>query len=887
MSEKENIAAYQIKVNRIASEGEKFIPYSKYIKNEYPQLDKVVPKHSILYKAKIRPEIVINEYHQTSNNFNTNINIKTNQSECLNDNYFNTDIKDLDYIRSCRNSDIMNRNFYTENPTKYAGLINKMNLSGKYKYKKKIDINNSETFSSNLSGNFNNQELDFKTNDLNKKEHKLINSYIVHSPNDSYKNNSNYNTNIINDINDLKMNDSFLYNKFSNKTSKIKKVNNNKYLNKNTFSSYNSLKYNKYFRHKNLSIGFIDAFNNNKVNTEGPETSTELKTNGVKNDTNNNNQNQMDFYPKRKMKKYLTDKINNKDPSILKMEIYRVKLFKEFYKYFQKYFKSKIKPHLIHFIEKLKEKKIRNADSKSSFNYYIAKKRNSSNIKNEINSTEFKSATIKDYCQVIEEFNQQSNNNDIKNFRTINNDTNNSSLSNVLKNKNIFLNNTQRNSCSGINNLKKKIREEYANSAPLCFIERKTVNLSENINYENNNQKINELYRDSKELNKKYEQIQRRRKKSHTLNLNSKLGKMSCNSSVESHKIKSSEESNELNEIKRYIQEMKKHKNSNNLSNEKKKNLNLNKLSKKEKTNNNIKEEIKNKDIVFQNNNNIINNKKNIINSNHIKKYKLVKVNINQNLINKPSKDKNNNFKVIYYKIHNNHKNIIYYSKKRKTVHPLQSLIIKNITTKDKLINIHINYYFMVRKFKPSYMRYNSLKQAKNFSVTILGVDYMDKNELKLNFKLSSILEEDISIQNSKIYDDSDTLHILDSKKYLQFFEIFNNLILRKYKKNFMYNMKTIQLVYKINDIFINKKEEINDKYCPNKDINNKNYKMNKNRKIYSKKRGIKINKLEDNINLHINKNESNKHYNTIKSKIDSLRYRLIKYSLFYCKNNN
>ena len=884
MSEKKNISAYQIKVNRITSEGEKFIPYSKYIKNEYPQLDKVVPKHSILYKAKIRPEIVINEYHQTSNNFNTNINIKTNQSECLNDNYFNTDVKDLDYIRSCRNSDITNRNFYTENPIKYVDLINKMNLSEKYKYKKKKDINNSETFSSNLSGNFNNQELDFKTNDLKKKEKKLINSYILHSPNDSYKNNSNYNTTIINDINDMKISDSFLYNKFSNKTSKIKKINGNKYLNKNTFSSCNSLKYNKYFRHKNLSIALIDTFNNNKLNSEGSEASAELKINGVKTDTNISNQNQMAFYPKRKMKKYLTGKIKNKDSSIIKMEIYRIKLFKEFYKYFQKYFKSKIKPHLIHFIEKLKEKKIRNDNSKNSINYYIAKKKHSNNIKNEINLTEFKSSTIKDYCQVNEEFNQQSNNNDIKNFRTINNDTNYSSLSNILKNKNIFINNTQRNCCSGINNLKKKIREDFANSSPFCFVERKTDNLSKNINYGNNNQKINELYRDSKELNKKFEQIQRRKKKCHTLNLNSKVGKISCNSSVENHKIKSSEESNELNEIKRYIQEMKKYKNSNNLSIEKKKNLI--KLSKKEKTNNNIKEEIKNKDIVFQNNNNIINNKKNIIDSNHIKKHKLMKVNINQNLLDKPSKDKNNNFKVIYYKIHNNHKNVICYSKKIKIVHPLQPLIIKNITTKDKLINIHIKYYFMARKFKPPYMRYNFLKQAKNFSVTILGGDCMDKNELRLNFKLSSILEEDISIQNSKIYDDSDTLHILDSKKYLQFFEIFNNLILRKYKKNFMYNMKTIQLVYKINNIFINKKEEVNDEYFPNKDINNKNYSINKNKNknVYSKKRGIKINKLEDNINLHINKNESNKHYNKIKSKINSLRNRLIKYTLFYFK---
>ena len=87
MNKTKSIDTYQIKVNRITSDKEKLIPYSKYIKNDYPQLSKVVPKNSILYKVKYKPDIVINEYHQTSNNYNTNINIKTNPNDNIHNNH--------------------------------------------------------------------------------------------------------------------------------------------------------------------------------------------------------------------------------------------------------------------------------------------------------------------------------------------------------------------------------------------------------------------------------------------------------------------------------------------------------------------------------------------------------------------------------------------------------------------------------------------------------------------------------------------------------------------------------------------------------------------------------------------------------------------------------
>ena len=894
MTEKDNIEAYQIRVNRLSSESEKFIPYSKYIKNDYPQLNKVVPKQSILYKTKFRPEIVINEFHQTSNNFNTNINIKTNPSESLSDNIFSSDLKSNEDFKTYRNTDYINSNYYTEKPFTSIDVFHKMNLSENYIYKKKSE-KNSETFSSNLSGNNNNHlELEYKINEsyLNKDSKKIIN-YIVQNQLDS-KNNINTDINNNNNNNNskkyIKMKDnSFLYNKFSNKTVSIKKNNKNEVLNG---GGLNSLKYNKHIKHKNLSMGLIGEYYK-KVNTEGSETNVESKIN------KNNN---IIFFSGQKMRKFLTSqfKNQNKDPATLKMEIYRLKLFKEFNKHFQKYYKSFIKQYIRDFLKILKENKITHINNKTVNNYYRHKQNNSyillnenahSNNNTKRNNNEdnlidyLKSSTTKNYYKVYNKKNKYSSNNiSLKNvykhFKTINSDRNNNSLSNILLKNEDYLNATPRNS-TNLNYLKKKKKGDVSHS-PSLHIGNRTI-LNKDISFGNENTKGNELFRDSKELNKKFEQIQkRRRKKYQTETFNKNIG-ITSNKSVENHKNKKNDESNELIEIKKYIQEIKKNmdSNRNTISNERNKKYNLIKISKKGHNLNNKIGENKNKKIIIKPKNNSINNNKNI------KKYKIMKVNINKNLLSKSIKDKNNNYKVIYYKDNkiyfpNSHKNIIYYSKKEnKSIE--EPMIIKNIITKDYLIKIHISYYFMDKKTKPSSMRYIFLKQEKTFSVALNG---MEKNELKLNFKLSAIQEEDVSIQNSKLFDETDTLLLHDNKKIVQFYENINNIIIKKYKKNFIYKFKTIQLVNKINNIFNNKKDdgvfEDCDEYISNKD-NNNNVK-NINKKVYSKKRGIKTNKMDEKLNINnIDKNNKNKWYKLFENKIDKLRNRLINYAIYFC----
>lgn len=79
MNSNQNNEKLKIKVNRVSSDKGNSYPYTKYLKSNYPQISKISQKNPILYKVKYKPEIIINEYHQTSNNINTNINIKTNK----------------------------------------------------------------------------------------------------------------------------------------------------------------------------------------------------------------------------------------------------------------------------------------------------------------------------------------------------------------------------------------------------------------------------------------------------------------------------------------------------------------------------------------------------------------------------------------------------------------------------------------------------------------------------------------------------------------------------------------------------------------------------------------------------------------------------------------
>ena len=328
MNKTKSIDTYQIKVNRITSDKEKLIPYSKYIKNDYPQLSKVVPKNSILYKVKYKPDIVINEYHQTSNNYNTNINIKTNPNDNIHNNH-NFNIK-LNY--EPRNTYINDYNkgiYFTEGSAKKKenNTIN-YNLIKDKNEKNIINNKNQNIFDSKI--------ININLTNNGKSD---INNYIYTSKNNNMDNNN------------------YLYSnsKFSNKTIEVHKKINSEIKNSKIF---NTVKYNKYQRQKQLSMGLTNFYD--KMNTEGSEESIESLRN------NPNKINKIVFLSGNKIKnikdkiKTNNNDINNinnftiKDDTTIKMEIYRIKLFKEFLKHFLNFYKIYSKKYYKYFFDEIK-----------------------------------------------------------------------------------------------------------------------------------------------------------------------------------------------------------------------------------------------------------------------------------------------------------------------------------------------------------------------------------------------------------------------------------------------------------------------------------------------------------------------------------------------------
>ena len=868
---KEKTEIYQIKVNRLLSDNDKLIPYSKYIRNDYPQLNKVVPKNSILYKAKCKQDIVINEYFQTSKNFNTNINKKANPSE--NNSRINNELS-----KTYQNSDYINfydRNYYTEKPSRNTEFISKINLSGNFSNKE-----DKGEFSPYSNGNGNNLKFNCKK--------RLYNEYNMRYNNKAQKNLSNYlfqssdqkelfkselekqNSSKFNEINindDTFNKDESL--KFSNKGFERIKKNTQEMMYRNSISSFKSKKYNK---RKNLSMGLIDLLQKKEIE----EISLDSFRNKMKKSI---------IIDKKKFIRNrirIDDKNDIKDRATQKMEIYREKLFKEFYKHFKKFiyrhFVLEIYELFINNLKQMKkEKKIYFNRNKIKDNYKITHKKKNSCVLLKENNHEvgliegFKSLTSKNYYKLYKELKEYRNSNSsfINNFgsnkfsnKSIKNK--NSSQSLALKYK-YGLNSSPRNTnYLLLKNAKEKKSKE---KSPSIHIGNKTI-INRDISFGSSEKKENELYRDSKELSKKFEQIQRRRRKlklfnkSIDLNNNKSVKSIDCN-------MHSMFDSEDIKKMRRYISEIRK---ENNL---------YESLHRKSVENDKIKIETNNINEEGIKSINISRNKKDkdlLNNSESYKnKPKKIKKNKNANINTNINKKIINNFdKNILYKTNSiddkyplSQKNSIYYIKKVKQsnkVNKIFSIVIKDISTKDNLIQINIKYYF-TKRAKPLKPRYNSLQQEKILSLTFYGDDKKQKKK-KFKDKLTSIQEEDISIQNSKIYDEVEI-----AKKILEFIEIINDSIIKKYKKNFLYRIKTIELVYKMNNIFNlkenNKEEKENKGGKENKDNKDNKEEIIK-RIIYNKKRGYKINKKSSLEN-------KNKVY---KEQINKFRLELIKFSI-------
>ena len=560
---KEKTEIYQIKVNRLLSDNDKLIPYSKYIRNDYPQLNKVVPKNSILYKAKCKQDIVINEYFQTSKNFNTNINKKANPSE--NNSRINNELS-----KTYQNSDYINfydRNYYTEKPSRNTEFISKINLSGNFSNKE-----DKGEFSPYSNGNGNNLKFNCKK--------RLYNEYNMRYNNKAQKNLSNYlfqssdqkelfkselekqNSSKFNEINindDTFNKDESL--KFSYKGFEKIKKNTQEMMYRNSISSFKSKKYNK---RKNLSMGLIDLLQKKEIE--------EISLDSFRNKMKKNIIIDKKKFIRNRIR--IDDKNDIKDHATQKMEIYREKLFKEFYKHFKKFiyrhFVLEIYELFINNLKQMKkEKKIYFNRNKIKDNYKITHKKKNSCVLLKENNHEvglmegFKSLTSKNYYKLYKELKEYRNSNSsfINNFgsnkfsnKSIKNK--NSSQSLALKYK-YGLNSSPRNTnYLLLKNAKEKKSKE---KSPSIHIGNKTI-INRDISFGSSEKKENELYRDSKELSKKFEQIQRRRRKlklfnkSIDLNNNKSVKSIDCN-------MHSMFDSEDIKKMRRDISEIRKENN--------------------------------------------------------------------------------------------------------------------------------------------------------------------------------------------------------------------------------------------------------------------------------------------------------------------------------------
>jgi hypothetical protein len=395
---------YKIKVNRVSAENN-LLPYSKYLKKDYKKITKISPNNQIFYKVKYKPEIIINEYHQTSNNINTNINIKTNKSPNSNSNNsrnnisFNGQLDNFSFNKGSNDEFVYENSLKDENNDKsYKQEKSKKNIdyiSGKLNKSDNNESNNNSLLFSPFSNGYSihSRESDtkrnMKFNTMNKYNKKSPNNnYIFQSPLETKENKniqvntdrliSNHNkSSSTNNFIDIENKNNYFYDPKLKRNSSQNKKNYNQNINVS-----NALNYRKYNKRKDPPMNYNNFYN--KTNPDGSESSFEsFRAKKVDNKISNiifsksNNINSL--YKSSKSSNnniilnstinYNTNNINNSKESLnLKLDNYRTKLFKEFLKHFIKFYKIYTIKNFVYFMKKLKHYK-KNFNYNKSFIY--------------------------------------------------------------------------------------------------------------------------------------------------------------------------------------------------------------------------------------------------------------------------------------------------------------------------------------------------------------------------------------------------------------------------------------------------------------------------------------------------------------------------------------
>jgi len=857
---------YKIKVNRASVENKRSPPYNKYLKKDYKNFTKIDPKNPILYKVKYKPEIIINEYRQPSNN----INIKTNKSGNSNSNnernnynnlgfqpnniYFNdynteeyefdNSIKNENNDKNYNNNDKSDNQERAKNSDYISSKLNRSNES-----------NSNEVIFSPFSNGYSLQSRESDTkksklkNNNNNEYNKKKPNYIFQSPIDSKnnkvnwnipaksdRNNYSHNKKNINRIIEIENNDMYdSRNKRNNSNSR------NKYNDDRNVNVCNALNYRKYNKRKdpvknfanlyNKTVGSessLDSFRAKKMNKMDNIVFSNINSlnNALKSGFNSNNiisNSTINFNSNN------SNNIDNSKESLnLKLENYRTRLFKEFYKHFEAFYKSYVTKNFIYFKNKIKNYKKSIFNNNKSFiytkknnlkkcfmmnNYSSYKKRKVPiSINNKIYGKDLfeikKSSTMKDYYKLYNEL--RKNRNLSQSMNKINNIFNSYSFDTDNKYSN------QKNNNKSVE--KRTKNDNLLNSAPRLY--KNLFNFSDKKNLDNKN-KLSKISKspnkiiinnvlcfstdgkielDDEKKNNKTVETDRRQKRYINSRDTRKISRPKINK-LNIHTLKDDSDENDYNmKFNRTYY-------GNNFRNDNDKNKNINKTKSSDKTEGN-KTARTQKDVEndYKNNNNdyinlILKKIHNIFNYKNKNNFKCNEDKKNDNEDYKKDKTSNNNFvkkdnDKPYGKRWVNDNKIIP-NKNNNFV----SILIKELSTSDKRINIRINYYEFIGKTKNN-NEYDFLQQSENISLTLFGINSESKKyPTKFNFMLSSIKEEENSVQNSKFYDESETLGNLNENKknyiiyhnneiqVVNFIDAISNLLLNIYKKTFMKNI--------------------------------------------------------------------------------------------------
>ena len=335
---------FRIKENSSSVKEKENVFPSRYIKDKYPHLNEVVPKNSILFKVKYKPDIIEDQHKRMSNKINTDLKMKLSPSPSLmSSNRYNNQRNFFPQNR-CYNEFTNNTllNYLDENDlnVNYYNIIDNIDKN----YEENLSKNNELIFSENermspkcISGNNREIVLNSKRKNKLKEENAKnnfdnLNNIIFNSPKNTiienldidylygnHKINKDLYSNYMYNINNIEPKSKYDYEYNITNTKTAKDI----FLDNLNNSKTRQILY-KYFSPNQIAGKIMKNKKKNKI---------KIKHSKDHFSTENNNTNDI-----------LSKKLN----------YYRIKLFKEFFKHFKIFYKIRLSKYFCCFLDKIK-----------------------------------------------------------------------------------------------------------------------------------------------------------------------------------------------------------------------------------------------------------------------------------------------------------------------------------------------------------------------------------------------------------------------------------------------------------------------------------------------------------------------------------------------------